>query len=222
MQRLQVIKHHVGSRRAFAAAVLPVALYASEHDAWGPKQLQGLLAAAVRGCRAHLPGVPHSLSGAALPASLDPRFRVPCSAIDRLAREIWHSTGPERSRPADALTGQELFLLHRKLLRDPGPKLTRGPGRALLDALQSLRLNWELPHRISANAAASDDYPVDCTCMAPDLVRKFAERHFLEDRRQSALSAIAARHDALKDDGTILTLRRSEERRGVRIYSSVF
>ena len=93
-------------------------------------------------------------------------------------------------------------MLHRKLLRDPGPKLTRGPGRALLDALKSLRLNWELPHKIAADAAAVDDYPMDCTCMAPDLVRKFAERHFLEDRRQEAIAAIETRHRSLKEEGT--------------------
>ena len=164
---MQVIKHHVGSRRAFAAAVLPVALYASEHDAWGPKQLQGLLAMAVRGCRAHVPGVPHSLSGAALPVSLDPRFKVPYSAVDRLAREIWHSTGPSWSRPEDALTGQELYLLHRKLLKDPGPKVTRGPGKALIAGLESLKLDWKLPQKISIAGAPEDDYAMDCTCMAP-------------------------------------------------------
>ena len=48
-----------GRRRLFAAAVLPVAVYAAEHDRWRPEEIRQLRTAAIASCGASVPGVPH-------------------------------------------------------------------------------------------------------------------------------------------------------------------
>ena len=142
----------LGRKRLFAAAVLPVAGYAAEHDAWRTQELHQLRAAAIAGHGVGAPGVPHLLAAISVEPMLNACFRLPLAALERWAREVWLTTAPAERRPADALTGDELFRVFRAL-QSGERKVDRGPGRALLDGLRALGLEWQQPHVIVAGGS---------------------------------------------------------------------
>ena len=96
-----------GTRRFFAAGILPVAAYAADHEPWSPLVLQRLRGAAFAGHGASAPAVPHALSILTVDPMLDAKFRLPFAAAERWARECWLSTAEGPMRPEDVLSGSE-------------------------------------------------------------------------------------------------------------------
>ena len=129
----------------FAAAVLPVAVYAAEHDRWRPEEIRQLRTAAIASCGANVPGVPHILAALCVPPSLDAAFCLPMAAVERWMREIWLASSPEKWKPDDTLTGDELFKVFRLLTGDDAEQVVRGPGKALAQALEELQVKWDQP-----------------------------------------------------------------------------
>ena len=144
-------------------AVLPVAAYAAEHEEWTSSELKGLRSAALQAARVAPPGVPHDFMAVAPEPKEDAAFSLPAAALNRLAREIWLATGPEESRHADALTGEELYRLHRTVMNGAAEVL-RGPGRAIRTARKQLGLEWKAPHIFKFGEEESD-----LTSVAPGL-----------------------------------------------------
>ena len=117
-----------GRKRIFAASVLPVALYAAEHDGWDMSSIAKLRTAAFAGHGSCPPAVPHVLAAVTLEPAMDPAFRIPVAALERWSREVWMATLPQDERPADTLSGRELYEVQRILQRSP-LKARHGPGR---------------------------------------------------------------------------------------------
>ena len=66
-----------GRKRIFAASVLPVALYAAEHDGWDMNSIAKLRTAAFAGHGTCPPAVPHVLAAVASGAHDGPRLQDP-------------------------------------------------------------------------------------------------------------------------------------------------
>ena len=89
------------------------------------------------------PAVPCESACVAVPPDLDAAFVLPFAAVQRRARECWLSTLPPTDRPPDALTGEELYLLHRRFARNDlaghgWASTPDGPGKALVEGLKLL------------------------------------------------------------------------------------
>ena len=145
-----------GGKRIFIGGIMPVATYAAEHSPWKPSDVTWLQSAALDMAGVKAPGVPNSVLMETLPAKWDAAFRIPMAALERLHREIWISTGPESKKPKDALSGEELYLLHRALGGGAGRpecrvKLARGQPSLRASACST----WSGPSPSSSARASS-------------------------------------------------------------------
>ena len=101
-------------------------------------------------------------------------------------------------RPADTLSGTELYQLQRLLARESSEdKVVAGPGKALMDAFGRLQLKWTKPHVVEYDEGK--DW--DLTCAAPGLLKKMLLSQWAARRRHEAGEALTARLSGMRAAG---------------------
>ncbi len=177
MRRVMILPKG-STKRLFRAGVVPVAVYAAEHDVWPKEDVRRLLSwtLAVEGIRP--PGVPNTLAATVLPPSSDPEFRIAFAAIERWAREVWMSTQHEGTAPGpflrhtDVLTAHELMKVHSLISSAEPGKLQQmgGPAASLVRSLEHFDLSWIAPHRLVGNDPGWGE-ELDLTAGSPAMLK---------------------------------------------------
>ena len=118
--RLRLLRVPAKDRgRLFKAAVLPVALYGSEHGPVLPGEFRQLTREAIQHAGLATPGVPFALLRACLPEAGDPQWKLAWASIERWAREGWYISSRARGVrvQGDVLPNDVWELVHMRWLK---------------------------------------------------------------------------------------------------------